>query len=94
MYQESLQHCACYQSVVDDEPDVLIIKEERPDSMRCEQSERETETAENHKYAVLFLMFVCVCVYACVYFVIFNLFSCPPGWQNQCEDFKLIQISN
>lgn len=70
MYQESLQHCACYQSVVDDEPDVLIIKEERPDSMRCEQSERETDTAENRKYTVLFLMFVCV--YACVYFVIFN----------------------
>ncbi|CAM4479709.1 unnamed protein product [Leuciscus chuanchicus] len=35
------------QSVGSDEPDVFIIKEERPDNMRCEQSERETETTEN-----------------------------------------------
>ncbi|KAF4118482.1 zinc finger protein 892 isoform X1 [Onychostoma macrolepis] len=45
--QNTVQHCH-QESVVDDQPDVLIIKEERPDSMRCEQSERETETAENH----------------------------------------------
>ncbi|KAG1956339.1 zinc finger protein 773 [Pimephales promelas] len=35
------------QSVGSDEPDVFIVKEERPDNMRCEQSERETDTAEN-----------------------------------------------
>ncbi|XP_059410472.1 zinc finger protein 184 isoform X2 [Carassius carassius] len=45
--QNTVQHCH-QESVEDDEPDVLIIKEERPDSMRCEQSERETETTENY----------------------------------------------
>ncbi|XP_016346605.1 zinc finger protein with KRAB and SCAN domains 4-like isoform X3 [Sinocyclocheilus anshuiensis] len=44
--QNTVQHCH-QESVEDDEPDVLIIKEERPDNMRCEQSERETETTEN-----------------------------------------------
>lgn len=52
MCLESWQHCTFYQSVEDDEPDVLIIKEERPDNMRCEQSERETETAENCEYCI------------------------------------------
>ncbi|KAL1281984.1 hypothetical protein QQF64_000787 [Cirrhinus molitorella] len=42
----TVQHCH-QEFVEDDEPDVLIIKEERPDNLRCEQSERETETAEN-----------------------------------------------
>ncbi|XP_050972346.1 zinc finger protein 184 isoform X2 [Labeo rohita] len=37
------------QSVGDNEPDVLLIKEERPGNVRCEQSERETQTTENHK---------------------------------------------
>ncbi|XP_073699007.1 uncharacterized protein [Garra rufa] len=44
--QNTVQHCH-QESVEDDEPDVLIIKEERPDNLRCKQSERETETAEN-----------------------------------------------
>uniref|UniRef100_A0A8C1DFU0 Si:dkey-56e3.3 n=2 Tax=Cyprinus carpio TaxID=7962 RepID=A0A8C1DFU0_CYPCA len=44
--QNTVQRCH-QESVEDDEPDVLIIKEERPDNMRCEQSERETETTEN-----------------------------------------------
>ncbi|XP_051747722.1 zinc finger protein 181 isoform X2 [Ctenopharyngodon idella] len=52
--QNTVQHChqevgnGLNQSVGDDEPDVLIIKEERPDNMRCEQPEGETKTAENH----------------------------------------------
>ncbi|XP_016346606.1 zinc finger protein 397-like isoform X4 [Sinocyclocheilus anshuiensis] len=46
--QNTVQHCH-QESVEDDEPDVLIIKEERPDNMRCEQSERETETTENRE---------------------------------------------
>ncbi|XP_067297249.1 uncharacterized protein si:dkey-56e3.3 isoform X2 [Pseudorasbora parva] len=44
-----LQPDRLIQSVGGDEPDVLIIKEERPDSnTRCEQPERERETTENH----------------------------------------------
>ncbi|XP_043091572.1 zinc finger protein 287 isoform X2 [Puntigrus tetrazona] len=45
--QNTVQHCH-EESAVDNEPDVVIIKEERPDNMGCEQSERETETAANH----------------------------------------------
>ncbi len=63
---------------MDDEPDVIIIKEERPGSMRCEQSERETETAENRKYAVLYLIFVYISM--CVYFILTSdCCSCPPA---------------
>uniref|UniRef100_A0A9J7ZXF7 Si:dkey-56e3.3 n=1 Tax=Cyprinus carpio carpio TaxID=630221 RepID=A0A9J7ZXF7_CYPCA len=36
------------ESVENDEPDIVLIKEERPGNERCEQSERETETTENH----------------------------------------------
>ncbi|XP_016346608.1 zinc finger protein 397-like isoform X6 [Sinocyclocheilus anshuiensis] len=36
------------QSVENDEPDILLIKEERAGNERCEQSETETETTENH----------------------------------------------
>ncbi len=35
-------------------PDVLLIKEERPGNMRCEQSERETETTEKREYVYYF----------------------------------------
>ncbi|XP_016346607.1 zinc finger protein 397-like isoform X5 [Sinocyclocheilus anshuiensis] len=35
------------QSVENDEPDILLIKEERAGNERCEQSETETETTEN-----------------------------------------------
>ncbi|XDV15450.1 hypothetical protein PO909_015545 [Leuciscus waleckii] len=45
--QNTIQHCH-QESVGDDEPDVLIIKEERPDNIRCEQSLGETKTAGNH----------------------------------------------
>ncbi|XP_048052553.1 zinc finger protein 264 isoform X1 [Megalobrama amblycephala] len=54
--QNTVQHCrqevgnCVNQSVGDDEPDVLIIKEERPDNMRCEQPGGETKTAENREY--------------------------------------------
>ncbi|XP_052461123.1 zinc finger protein 16-like isoform X2 [Carassius gibelio] len=44
--QNTVQHCQ-QESVEDEEPDCLIIKEERPDNMRCEQSEREIETTED-----------------------------------------------
>ncbi|ROI47807.1 hypothetical protein DPX16_16230 [Anabarilius grahami] len=53
--QNTVQHCrqevgnCVNQSVGDDEPDVLIIKEERPDNMRCEQPGGETKTAENRE---------------------------------------------
>lgn len=47
--QQRLDQQAYHQSVEDGEPDVLIIKEERPENTRCEQSEREKQTTENHK---------------------------------------------
>lgn len=55
MCQESWWLCAFYQSVGDDEPDVLIIKEERPDNIRCEQTLGETQTAGNREYGGVLL---------------------------------------
>jgi len=55
---ESWWHCAFFQSVGEDEPDVLIIKEERPDNIRCEQSLGETKTAGNREYGGVLLFFL------------------------------------
>ncbi|XP_051983599.1 zinc finger protein 397-like [Xyrauchen texanus] len=45
----SLQTKTLDQSIRDEEPDVLIIKEEKTDSIRCGQSDGEARIAENYK---------------------------------------------